>query len=334
MDEGAIKAHLRKQHGVISRAQVLGADGDDDLIEQRIRHRVWARAFPGVYVTHTGPLTWRQRAWAAVLYHAPSALAGNSALHVHGLHGQAEGDPIELVIAHGRRVNDRPGIRTVRARDFAATTQLQRDPPRVRVEHAVLQVASEAATEDRAIAVVADACQRGRTTPARLRAALDEAARISLRPLLEEVLTDVGSGANSALEARYQRDVERAHGLPHADRQQRATDGDRTYYRDAAYTAYGLMVELDGRLGHELSGERWADLDRDLLAAESGSLTVRAGWRQALQPCRLAAAIARLLRARGWTGNPAPCSDGCPLGNDDRGDFPADGAGKSPRSVA
>ena len=35
--------------------------------------------FPGVYVDHTGRASWIQRAWGAVLYAWPAALAGESA---------------------------------------------------------------------------------------------------------------------------------------------------------------------------------------------------------------------------------------------------------------
>ena len=35
---------------------------------------------PGVYVNHTGELTWLQRAWAAVLFAWPAALSHDSAL--------------------------------------------------------------------------------------------------------------------------------------------------------------------------------------------------------------------------------------------------------------
>ena len=50
-----------------------------------LRRREWARVHPGVYVAHTGPLSWPQRAWSAVLLVAPAALSGSSALHAHGV---------------------------------------------------------------------------------------------------------------------------------------------------------------------------------------------------------------------------------------------------------
>jgi hypothetical protein len=83
--------------------------------------------------------------------------------------------------------------------------------------------------------------------------------------------------------------------------------------RDVEYVNQAVLVELDGRLGHEWAEERWDDLDRDIGAATSGRLTIRAGWRQLLQPCRLAGALVVVLAARGWTGTARPCGPGCPI---------------------
>ena len=69
-------------------------------------------------------------------------------------------------------------------------------------------------------------------------------------------------------------------------------------HRDVEYVEQALLLELDGRLGHELALDRWDDLERpeDLVAATTGRLTLRAGWGQVIQPCRLAGMLARLLR--------------------------------------
>jgi len=123
----------------------------------------------------------------------------------------------------------------------------------------------------------------------------------------------VALGAYSALERRYLLQVERAHGLPTAARQRRVRLGSRTYYRDVAYRGLGVIVELDGRLGHDLAADRWADLDRDLATAKAGELTLRAGWGQVLQHHRLAAVVGEVLLARGWAGPLRACSPGCPV---------------------
>jgi hypothetical protein len=168
------------QDGLVSRSQVLGAGGDDALIERMIRQRRWSRVHPGVYIDHTGPLGWDQRAWAAVLYTAPSALAGKSALRAHGVRGQdvsAEAD-IEVVVDHRRRVRTIPGLRIDRLVDFDRVVQSHLSPPRVTIEHALLRIASTAPSDDTAVAVLADGCQSWRTAPSRLAAELDQTVRI------------------------------------------------------------------------------------------------------------------------------------------------------------
>ncbi|WP_227465474.1 hypothetical protein [Nocardioides dongkuii] len=314
MDGDEVARLLADQEQVVSRRQVVAAGGGDGDIERLLRRREWARVHEGVYVAHTGPRTWPQRAWAAVLVHAPAALSGPSALRAWGLTAPGtEAAPIDVVVAHHRRVHDPPGVRTSRSSAFEAHTLLHLGPPRVRVEHAVLTTAAQAGREDAAVAVLADACQQRLTTPARLAGILAELVRLPRRRLLAEVLDDVAGGAYSALERRYLRDVERPHGLPTGHRQRRDGLGARPTYRDVEYVGLATVVELDGRLGHDRIRDRWHDLERDLASAASGSVTLRAGWAQVLQPCRLAATVGAVLRSRGWSGTPTACGPGCPV---------------------
>ena len=71
---------LRDQAGIIARRQALRGGLTSNDVRRRLRRREWVVVHPGVYVDHTGQLTWLQRAWAAVLYAWPAALCGESAL--------------------------------------------------------------------------------------------------------------------------------------------------------------------------------------------------------------------------------------------------------------
>lgn len=67
MDE--ISRLLRDQGGVVARRQLLDLDGVDRVeVTRMLRRRDLTEVHRGVYVEHTGPLTWSQRAWAAVLW--------------------------------------------------------------------------------------------------------------------------------------------------------------------------------------------------------------------------------------------------------------------------
>lgn len=274
--------------------------------------------FPGVFINHTGPLTELQREWAAVLLHRRAALAGRTVLRRAGIatgsdHRRARGTPdIELVIPHSDTPQRRPGIVISRRRDFAAVVHPTRTPPTVRIEDAVLDVA-QTASELQAVATLSAACRSRQTTAPRLQKTAQARSRLRQRAFLLGVLDDAAEGTHSALEWRYRRYVELAHGLPRASRQDHACTGKQAY-RDVHYRSHRLIVELDGRLGHDLALDRWADLDRDLANSAAGLLTTRLGWGQVLEPCRTASAVAELLGAHGWVGTPKTCGSRCGLG--------------------
>ena len=109
------------------------------------------------------------------------------------------------------------------------------------------------------------------------------------------------------LELRYARQVERAHRLPRGCRQRRRG----SWYDDVAYTAFGVMVELDGRAAH--AGERmFRDHRRDNAAVLSGAKVLRYGFADVTRrPCVIAGEVAAVLLAGGWSGRPRPCRPEC-----------------------
>jgi very-short-patch-repair endonuclease len=143
------------------------------------------------------------------------------------------------------------------------------------------------------------------TTQQRILRALAERGRHPARALLVDMLSDVGAGAHGALEVRYVRDVERAHGLPTAVRQAHLT---RRHRADGWYRDYGVLVELDGRLhhfGNSVAHDAWRDNDHALL----GQVTLRYGWPAiSADPCLVARQVATALAARGWLGTATCCS--------------------------
>lgn len=310
---------LDLQAGVVARRQVLAITGESDAtIRRRLRRRDWVAIHPGVYLDHTGEPTWQQRAWAAVLYASPAALAGASAIRAGDGPGKRDvptDGPIHVAIDHGRTVEEQPGIKIHRRVDFAATVQENLSPPRVRIEHAVIDAAAEARDDLAAIAVISDAVRSRRTTPQRL---LDVAAarkRLRNRHLILALLTDSADGASSVLEMEYIRRVERPHGLPKASRQVREVTGGVVrpgsaylVYRDGELEGLGQYVELDGRIGHTSTTERDADFERDLDAALADRGTLRLGWGQTyVRSCTTAAKLAVLFHRLGWRGTFRRC---------------------------
>ncbi|CAN5244354.1 hypothetical protein BH09ACT12_BH09ACT12_37560 [soil metagenome] len=306
-DPRAIEGPLQWQDGVISRRQLLAVGARPHDIRRLLRRREVANALPGVYVDHTGPLTWNQRAWAAVLHHAPAVLCDES-----GLPNPDPRGPIRVAIDADRNVQQVPGVHARRMAHLAERRHPQALPPRVRIEHAAIDVAASRDDVAAAFQVLADVCQTRQTTPARISQTLGLRLQVPRRDLLVELLDDLDTGACSVLEREYLR-LERVHGLPSARRQRRDTLRGRTYYRDVPYEPYDLEVELDGRAFHDSASARDKDLERDLdTVLDAAGLTVRLGYGQVFtRGCTTIAKIAALLRQRGWPGDFVRCPD-CP----------------------
>lgn len=143
---------LELQSGVVARHQVVLRPRENDAtIRRRLRRREWAQVHTGVYVDHTGPLTWLQRAWAAVLFPWPAALAQDSALRAAdgpGKRGRSDDDPVHVLVDRKRRVKVPDGIVMHHSDRLHTSVQWNTSPPRVRLEHAVLDHVARSADLD------------------------------------------------------------------------------------------------------------------------------------------------------------------------------------------
>jgi hypothetical protein len=304
---------------VVSRAQVLGLGLTDGWVQHQLKAQRWQRLHTGVYATFTGEPSWEARCWAALLRCGDgAALAGPTALHVWhprmpGVAAAARQHDIVVAVDEAHRPRSGGGVEVWSVADLARHVHPARTPPLLRFDATVLLTASRAPTPDDAIATVADACQSRRTTPGRLLELLEEMpANLRLRRFLREVLADVATGAYSFLEVRYLRDVERPHELPTARRQRRVSVGRHPCFRDVEYLGLAVVVELDGRLGHEDFVSRADDMDRDTDTAKDGARTARIGYLQVMsRRCATAQRVADLLRLGGWTGQARRCGPGC-----------------------
>lgn len=308
-----VARELELQDGVASRAQLtLGGYTPND-IRRAIRRRDMQAVHRGVYITHTGPLTWRQRAWAAVLYADPAALCGPSVL---GPARTAEADaPIHVAIDHSRRLDPPDGIVIHRVVGRSRQTFAGSRPPRLTLEDNALVQARDATSEIEVIGLLTDTIGRRGVTANAVRTALKRHPRLPRRAFIADLLTDVEAGTCSVLEHGYLTRVEQAHGLPIGARQSERTTPVGRELRDVEYETYGLVVELDGRLNHDSWSAQGRDADRDLDdLALGGRATARLRWHQVFgTSCRTAARIAQILDANGWEGNPIPCGEGCDL---------------------
>jgi hypothetical protein len=307
-----VEALAVAQLGVLTRAQCLGLGMTPAAVRWMVDAGRWQKVHFGVYATHVGPLDWPARVSAAVLCCGEGAVASQrTAARLHGL---VDRDPerIEVLVPASRRVVAPAMVTLATCADLYGRTARSGWPTRTTVEDTVLDLADQG-DADNAIAWLSKACQRRRTSPARLAEALDRRTRHRWRELLVDALADVAAGVESVLEYRYVRGVERPHGLPEARRQRLLILGGRRHRTDNEYEPFGVIVELDGRLGHE--GEAvFRDRTRDNGSTVSGKASLRFGWADVdSRPCEVAHDVAVLLWSRGWCGKLKRCGVSCRL---------------------
>ncbi|MBL8931969.1 MAG: type IV toxin-antitoxin system AbiEi family antitoxin domain-containing protein [Kineosporiaceae bacterium] len=310
------------QGGVITRGQLLALGLSASAATWLVDKRRWPEVHRGVYATGTlpgHPLPYSSRVWAGLLVSGPGAVvAGRTALHLDGL-GQAPPAAVQLAVPLARHPTQRPGLVVVRRRHLDELTHPAARPPRLRVEAATLDVAAQAARAEDAAGVVLAVLQRRLTTAERLVEALAARSRHPWRRLLTDVLLDATTGVASLLERAYVTGVERAHRLPRsernlADRERDALGLDRgRRYRDIAYLAHRVVIELDGGT-HREPGARALDDRRDNRLLLRDVLSLRYGWVDVTgRRCEVATEVGGVLRLRGWAGHPVRCGPACPL---------------------
>lgn len=271
-----------------------------------------------MYVTHDGPVDVVTRVWGALLH------AGDGAVVSHRTAGYLQGlvddEPavIDVSVAAAHRVTPRPRVVVHRRRRHRDLARAARSVPQTTLEETVLDLVEAAEQPDEVVGWVTRACQRRLTTASRLARAAAARRRLRHRRLVQQVLADVADGVASPLERRYAREVERRHGLPHGERNRRRRVRGRSSYSDVEYRSVRVRVELEGLTYHPSDLSDHDDV-RDNDATLGGDVVLRYGWRAVTRsPCRVAAEIAQLLRARGWQGSSRACGPTCTAACDER----------------
>ena len=263
----------------------------------------------GVYATFTGPLPREARLWAALRRVGQGAmLSHETAAEVHGLVDAPVSKTIHITVPPRRRPVQRgidTGSRDPPVHESRPQLPITWKLPRTRIEDTVLDLIDAAPTFQAAYGWISRAVSRRFTTTTMLRPALAARRRARYRGELAVALGESDDGIHSGLELRYARDVERAHGLPAAQRQARREIAGRAHYRDNWYAEYRVCVEVDGPAFHQ-DEQVWQDKRRDNLnLAEDGAETFRFGPVEVTEfACESAAMVAATLARNGWKGTP------------------------------
>ena len=258
------------QAGVVTTKQAVGLGQSRHSLARLVGSGQWRRLATGLYLTVPVAVDFPVLAWGGVLLGGDGARLGPRASgFLHGLLDTSP-DVVDVLVQAGRRVRVTGPWVFIRDNSSGRSALTVGSPPKLGLEEAVIDLAAQCRGSD-VVGVVTRAVQTRRTTASRLAIALAGRERHRHRELLNAMLNDVAAGAES-VELMYLRDVERPHRLP-VGRRQRTRLG-LPYCSDVGYDEYLLLVELDGRDGHEGVG-RFRDMRRDNRFAASGFTTLR-----------------------------------------------------------
>jgi len=273
--EGRIGRVARRQHGLITREQVIAAGMTPRMIDVRLRTGAWVTTRPGIYAVAGAPATWKQAVLAACLAGGPVALASHgTALRLWGLSDRVDRDAIHLISPPVRRIR-LEGVVAHRSALLPEVDLSQRSGvPCTTAARSIVETSG--ALGEAATGKLLDlAIRRDRRELEALRACVARLAGPGRRTLstVREVLAMRLPGydpGDSDLEVRALRVFHRAGFEPPVQQHPVRIDGRRCRI-DLAYRVLMIAVELDGWDAH---GVRSAfDGDR----ARRNELTIL-GW--------------------------------------------------------
>lgn len=291
------------QDGVISRRQALG-----HLSEAAVRHRIasgrWQVACPGVYLTHSGPMTVHQCLWVASLAVGrgrPALVGGSSALTVLGMRGLPARPVHVLISAEHQHRRPPPGVAVHRTRHLPREDQHRLGrPPCTMPARSVIDAAQWARSEQDAVAVIAAAFQQRLVAAVDMAPVLARMTRLKRRRLIVAAVADAAGGAESVAEVDFAR-LCRQHRLPEPSRQAVRVDSTgRRRYRDVYFDDWRLHVEIDGAQHMEVRAW-YADMRQQNEIVIAGERLLRfPAWMIRHKPDEVLAQVHAALAAAGW----------------------------------
>jgi very-short-patch-repair endonuclease len=294
--ERRIAALASRQHGVVTRAQLLAAGLGPGAIDHRVRSGRLHVLHRGVYLVGHATPTWRTREIGAVLACGPTAVLSHrsAAAFWEVLAYPASSADID-VTATKRGTESKPGIRVHRARTLGRRDYVIREGiPVTTPARTILDLAAScpAGEVERA---VGEGIARGLLSEPRLRDQLDRnrgrQGAGALRALID---LDGGPAASRSEAERRLLRLVRAAGLPIPE--SNALVGG--FEVDFIWRRHRLIVEVDGYRFHSSRPRFEHDCKRDASLAALGYTVLRVTWRQLTREpeavvARLAAALAR-----------------------------------------
>jgi hypothetical protein len=268
-----------EQDGVATRPQLAEEGWSWSAIRAQIDGRRWQELNEHVVVNHNGPLTHRQRMWAAYLSAPqPAAMCGLTAMAQWGVTGY-ETEDVHIVVRRGARLMPVRGLTIVvheSRRLEASDISSGRAPAATSLRRATVDAASWSRDTWTSYRLFVAPIQQRRETASALREELLAAGQIKHRRQLIALANDLCGGAQALSEVEFLRFCRR-HGLPQPKCQRRMDSAGRWRYLDATFRRKDgslLRVEIDGGI-HLSLAVRSRDTLKDNDANLSGKLVLR-----------------------------------------------------------
>lgn len=296
-----------QQDGVVSHKQLRSVDVSYEETRAEVAAGRWHKVgLRTISLDGSEPRTERARwLWAVWEVGGDACLDGVSALLAWGLKSWTE-SVIHVTVPQGRRYRRVDGVRAhvLRDRGRVVTAGVPRTPPEV----AALRAAMWARSDRAAATLLAMAVQQRLVDPERLLQAWRRTGRCPRRRLLSRLVPLVAGGAHALSEIDLA-ELCRARGLPEPDRQAPVQGPQGQLYLDVRFTAYGVVVEVNGVQHYEALATIDDALRRNEHAiGERTALEVPA-VALVLDPEPFLDQVEAALRKAGWTPQEADAPD-------------------------
>ena len=250
MDDRRWAPLAERQTGVLARRQLRALGVTESNVRHHLRVGRWAERTPTVLTATTGPLSWEQRLWVAVLHGGPRAVLGAlTSGELHGLRGWHR-DEITVVVNDQHVPPPLPGVKFFRSRrPYPIWVAGHLAIPTMRLEQAVLLFAAYSCELRTGQGAIAATVQQRLATPQRYAEAVDALPPLRRSRHFRRLIGDLAGGAQSVAEIDVRRACRRA-GVALPRRQQVRTDrSGRRRYTDCEWDLPDgrlLVLEVDG----------------------------------------------------------------------------------------
>ncbi len=284
-----------RQHGVVSRAQLLDLGLSASAIGRRVRSGRLHVIHPGVYAAGR-PGVGRRGLWVAAVLRCDAAVLGfRSAGQLWGILRERRLEPVEIIARHSG--HSTPRLRRHRIALPRDEVTMRDRVPVTSLARTVFDLSSRLEVYS-LLGVLREAQFRRRLDLASVAAVAERRPGHRGAVALSACLVTLGSSRDgrtrSPLEDRFASFVAR-HRLPEPEHNVLVELGDRFVEADCLYRDQRLIVELDGRAEHGTDAAFQLDRSRDRRLLADGWRTIRVTHAHLDDPAPLLADLRVLL---------------------------------------